>query len=79
MLSRKLQQIAQNQSSFGVGIADFDGYACARAQHVAGAEGIGLFRTELQFLIRNKMPQRAELASLYARVMDAAKGRPVTR
>ncbi len=43
----------------------------------SGAEGVGLFRTELQFLIRNKMPQRAELAALYARVMDAAKGRRV--
>ncbi|MEO6300810.1 MAG: phosphoenolpyruvate--protein phosphotransferase [Paracoccaceae bacterium] len=43
----------------------------------SGAEGVGLFRTELQFLIRNRMPQRAELASLYARVMDAAKGKPV--
>ena len=43
----------------------------------SGAVGVGLFRTELQFLIRNKMPQRAELASLYARVMDAAAGRPV--
>jgi phosphotransferase system enzyme I (PtsP) len=29
----------------------------------------------LQFLIRSKMPQRAELARLYARVMDAAKGK----
>ncbi len=44
----------------------------------SGAEGVGLFRTELQFLVRNKMPQRAELAALYARVMDAAKGRPVS-
>ncbi len=43
----------------------------------SGAEGVGLFRTELQFLIRNKMPQRGELAVLYARVMDAAKGLPV--
>ena len=43
----------------------------------SGAEGVGLFRTELQFLIRNKMPQRAELATLYARVLEAAKGRPV--
>ncbi|WP_435259636.1 phosphoenolpyruvate--protein phosphotransferase [Thioclava sp. FR2] len=43
----------------------------------SGAEGVGLFRTELQFLIRNKMPRRAELASLYARVMDAAKGKRV--
>lgn len=43
----------------------------------SGAEGVGLFRTELQFLVRNKMPQRAELAALYARVMDAAKGQRV--
>jgi phosphotransferase system, enzyme I, PtsP len=43
----------------------------------SGAEGVGLFRTELQFLVRSKMPQRAELARLYARVMDAAAGRRV--
>ncbi len=43
----------------------------------SGAEGVGLFRTELQFLVRNKMPRRAELAQLYARVMDASKGRRV--
>lgn len=43
----------------------------------SGAEGVGLFRTELQFLVRNKMPQRAELAALYSRVMDAAKGKRV--
>jgi len=38
----------------------------------SGAEGVGLFRTELQFLIRNQMPRRAELSALYARVMNAA-------
>ena len=43
----------------------------------SGAEGVGLFRTELQFLVRSRMPQRAELAALYTRVMDAAKGRRV--
>jgi len=43
----------------------------------SGADGVGLFRTELQFLIRSKMPKRDELARLYARVMDAAKGRRV--
>ena len=43
----------------------------------SGAEGVGLFRTELQFLIRNKMPQRNELVQLYSRVIEAAKGRPV--
>ncbi|MGJ8586065.1 MAG: phosphoenolpyruvate--protein phosphotransferase [Marinosulfonomonas sp.] len=44
----------------------------------SGAEGVGLFRTELQFLIRTKVPRRGELASLYARVMDAADGKRVT-
>ena len=43
----------------------------------SGAEGVGLFRTELQFLIRNKVPRRAELAALYGRVMDAAHGKRV--
>ncbi|MBS8271693.1 peptidase, partial [Halomonas litopenaei] len=35
----------------------------------SGAEGVGLFRTELQFLIRTQMPRRAELSALYARVL----------
>ncbi|MDO5704964.1 MAG: phosphoenolpyruvate--protein phosphotransferase [Paracoccus sp. (in: a-proteobacteria)] len=43
----------------------------------SGAEGVGLFRTELQFLIRSRVPQRGELAALYARVMDNAQGKPV--
>ncbi|MCK4711360.1 MAG: phosphoenolpyruvate--protein phosphotransferase [Marinosulfonomonas sp.] len=43
----------------------------------SGAEGVGLFRTELQFLVRNKMPKRAELAALYSRVLAAAKGQRV--
>ncbi|MDU8910328.1 phosphoenolpyruvate--protein phosphotransferase [Aestuariicoccus sp. MJ-SS9] len=43
----------------------------------SGAEGVGLFRTELQFLVRNQMPRRTELADIYARVIDAAKGKRV--
>jgi len=43
----------------------------------SGAEGVGLFRTELQFLIRSHMPRRAELSQLYARVMEAARDRRV--
>ena len=43
----------------------------------SGAEGVGLFRTELQFLVRNQMPKRTELVEIYARVMDAAKGKRV--
>ncbi|MBK1636377.1 phosphoenolpyruvate--protein phosphotransferase [Rhodovulum adriaticum] len=43
----------------------------------SGAEGVGLFRTELQFLVRTKVPRRSELAQLYARVIDAAQGKRV--
>ncbi|MEE2945068.1 MAG: phosphoenolpyruvate--protein phosphotransferase [Pseudomonadota bacterium] len=43
----------------------------------SGAEGVGLFRTELQFLIRNQMPKRTELAEIYSKVMDSAKGKRV--
>lgn len=43
----------------------------------SGAEGVGLFRTELQFLARNQVPARGDLAALYSRVMDAAAGKRV--
>ena len=43
----------------------------------SGAEGVGLFRTELQFLVRNQMPRRSELSVLYKRVLDAAQGKRV--
>ena len=43
----------------------------------SGAEGVGLFRTELQFLSQNYMPKRAELVAQYTRVMEAAEGRKV--
>jgi len=43
----------------------------------SGAEGVGLFRTELQFLVRNQMPRRSDLSVLYRRVLDAAKGKRV--
>jgi len=43
----------------------------------SGAEGVGLFRTELQFLIRNHVPKRSELAAIYSNVLDAAQGKRV--
>jgi phosphotransferase system enzyme I (PtsP) len=43
----------------------------------SGADGVGLFRTEFQFLIRNKMPRRSELAVIYGNVLDAAHGKRV--
>ncbi|MFB9222739.1 phosphoenolpyruvate--protein phosphotransferase [Paracoccus cavernae] len=43
----------------------------------SGAEGVGLFRTELQFLTRTHFPRRSELATLYSHVLDSALGKPV--
>ncbi len=43
-----------------------------------GAAGIGLFRTELQFMVAGQFPRTAEQSSLYRSVIDAAAGRPVT-
>ena len=43
-----------------------------------GAGGIGLFRTELQFMIAAAFPRMHEQFSLYRAVLDAAGDRPVT-
>jgi phosphotransferase system enzyme I (PtsP) len=43
-----------------------------------GAAGIGLFRTELQFMVAASLPRSAEQFSLYRAVLDAAGERPVT-
>jgi phosphotransferase system, enzyme I, PtsP len=43
-----------------------------------GAAGIGLFRTELQFMVANSMPRTGEQLTLYRAVLDAAGKRPVT-
>jgi phosphotransferase system, enzyme I, PtsP len=43
-----------------------------------GASGIGLFRTELQFMVAGQFPRAAEQLALYRSVLDAAAGRPVT-
>ena len=39
----------------------------------AGADGIGLFRTELQFMIAAALPRTSEQYQLYRSVLDAAK------
>jgi phosphotransferase system enzyme I (PtsP) len=43
-----------------------------------GAGGIGLFRTELQFMIAERMPSAKEQQALYAQVLEGAGDRPVT-
>jgi len=48
--------------------------------HIAesGAAGIGLFRTELQFMVAAAFPRTSEQLSLYRQVLDAAGDLPVT-
>jgi len=43
----------------------------------SGADGVGLFRTELQFMIGETMPSLAEQIALYRQVIDAAGDKPV--
>ena len=43
-----------------------------------GAAGIGLLRTELQFMIAAEMPSAAEQQAFYRAVLDEAGDRPVT-
>ncbi|WP_242098239.1 MULTISPECIES: phosphoenolpyruvate--protein phosphotransferase [unclassified Sphingomonas] len=47
------------------------------ALDVTGADGIGLFRTEFQFLVSATLPQRERQQRLYKEVLDAAGDRPV--
>jgi phosphotransferase system enzyme I (PtsP) len=44
----------------------------------SGAAGIGLFRTELQFMVAATFPRAEEQERLYREVIEVAKGRPVT-
>jgi phosphotransferase system, enzyme I, PtsP len=43
----------------------------------SGADGIGLYRTELQFMVASKFPKMKEQQATYARVLDEAGGRRV--
>ncbi len=43
----------------------------------SGAAGVGLFRTELQFMVSATLPRVGVQQQLYARVLDAAGERPV--
>ena len=43
-----------------------------------GAEGIGLFRTEFQFMVAEDMPRLDAQRALYEKVLDAADDMPVT-
>jgi phosphotransferase system enzyme I (PtsP) len=43
-----------------------------------GSAGIGLFRTELQFMVSQSLPRSTDQLALYRTVLDAAGDKPVT-
>ena len=49
----------------------------AAALNETNADGIGLFRTEFQFLVSATLPRRERQTALYKGVLDAARDRPV--
>ncbi|WP_308514683.1 phosphoenolpyruvate--protein phosphotransferase [Sphingomonas flavescens] len=49
----------------------------AAALRMTGADGIGLFRTEFQFLVSATLPGRDRQQRLYTKVLDEAGDRPV--
>ena len=49
----------------------------AAALPMTGADGIGLFRTEFQFLVSATLPGRDRQLRLYTKVLEAAGDRPV--
>jgi phosphotransferase system, enzyme I, PtsP len=43
----------------------------------SGADGIGLFRTELQFMIGETMPRLSDQSAFYKKILDASDDKPV--
>lgn len=43
-----------------------------------GADGVGLFRTEFQFMVSDTMPRLEAQTQLYREVLEGADGKPVT-
>jgi phosphotransferase system, enzyme I, PtsP len=45
--------------------------------HDSGAEGIGLYRTELQFMMAQRFPRLSSQIRHYGQILEQAKGKPV--
>jgi phosphotransferase system enzyme I (PtsP) len=60
---------------------ELHGRALARVMELVdetGADGVGLYRTEIPFMVRSEFPDVDAQAWLYSRVLDVADGKPVT-
>ncbi|MEN8196689.1 MAG: phosphoenolpyruvate--protein phosphotransferase [Pseudomonadota bacterium] len=47
------------------------------SMHETGADGVGLYRTEIPFMVRPDFPGVQAQAELYTRILDQAEGKPV--
>jgi phosphotransferase system enzyme I (PtsP) len=48
-----------------------------RLATVHGAEGVGLYRTEFPYMVRQAFPDRTEQAGVYRKILEAFPGQPV--
>ena len=46
--------------------------------HDSGADGVGLYRTELQFMLASRFPRLSQQIRHYSQIIEQAKGKPVT-
>ncbi|HZP98086.1 MAG TPA: phosphoenolpyruvate--protein phosphotransferase [Reyranella sp.] len=74
---RELQPATRDQARIGLHL---NAGLLIDVQHLddTGADGIGLYRTEIPFMVRSEFPDVDSQAWLYGRVLDIADGRPVT-
>jgi len=45
--------------------------------HDSGADGVGLYRTEVPFMVRNDYPSAKAQEEIYRAILDQAKGKPI--
>lgn len=87
-LAMRQEQLAELSTLRGLPTVSADGVAVDifinagllsdfEALEEAGAEGVGLFRTELPFIAGNRFPRRDILTGLYQRAFDLAGNHPV--
>jgi phosphotransferase system enzyme I (PtsI) len=76
---RKLRnKIARTRDGIAIDLyANIEAPEDAREALEAGADGVGLFRTEFLFMNRDELPDEDEQYEAYAKVARAMKGKPV--
>jgi phosphotransferase system enzyme I (PtsP) len=73
---RELPAVSRDQARIGL---HMNAGLLIDMQHLdeTGADGVGLYRTEIPFMVRSEFPDVDAQAWLYSRVLDIADGRPV--